>query len=65
MALVAAHHLPYPLVGWDVAIAPEGPVLIEGNHNPDYHDDDRASGGYLAPRVISALSSERTNGSSF
>lgn len=27
------HHL--PLIGWDVAITPEGPVIIEGNYSPD------------------------------
>ena len=23
----------FPSVGWDIAIAPTGPILIEGNHN--------------------------------
>ena len=23
-----------PLVGWDLAITPEGPVIMEGNHRP-------------------------------
>lgn len=33
MAKAAAAFLPYRLVGWDVAVTEEGPVLIEGNHN--------------------------------
>jgi hypothetical protein len=34
------------LVGWDVAITPGGPVLVEGNHDYDITGLDRNSGGY-------------------
>tara|TARA_R110000868_G_scaffold193351_1_gene438219 strand:- start:14767 stop:15804 length:1038 start_codon:yes stop_codon:yes gene_type:complete len=29
-----AQIIPNKLIGWDVAITPNGPVIIEGNHNP-------------------------------
>lgn len=32
LALAAARaFLPHPLIGWDIAVTPEGPVIIEGN----------------------------------
>lgn len=34
------------LVGWDIAISPEGPVLVEGNHNYAKSVMEIAYGGY-------------------
>jgi hypothetical protein len=33
-ARAAGAHLPHALIGWDIAIAEDGPVLIEGNSRP-------------------------------
>ena len=40
------------LIGWDVAISPEGPVLIEGNSDYGIRGNDHAYGGYLAHPVL-------------
>ena len=40
------------LVGWDVAIADSGPVLIEGNSDYEIRGNDAADGGYLANPVF-------------
>jgi hypothetical protein len=58
----AAQALPYPLVGWDVGFTPTGPVLTEGNHNPDYFDDEIASGPYATNRVLGPFIGELTGG---
>ncbi len=58
----AAKALPYPLVGWDVGFTPAGPVLIEGNHNPDYFDDEIASGPYATNPVLGPFIDELTGG---
>ncbi|MDP3487899.1 MAG: sugar-transfer associated ATP-grasp domain-containing protein [Bacillota bacterium] len=42
----AARLIPSRLVGWDVAITPTGPVLIEGNHNYHLGMSDTANQGY-------------------
>ena len=42
----AAELIPSRLVGWDVAITPTGPVLIEGNHNYHLGMSDTANQGY-------------------
>lgn len=34
------------LIGWDVCITPNGPVLIEGNHNYHIVMLEIANGGY-------------------
>lgn len=41
----AAALLPYRLIGWDVAITPDGPVLVEGNNQPDTRTIDLDVGG--------------------
>jgi glutathione synthase/RimK-type ligase-like ATP-grasp enzyme len=40
------------LVGWDVAISENGPVLIEGNSDYEIRGSDFADGGYLANPVF-------------
>lgn len=66
MARAAARHIDYPVVGWDVGVTPDGPVLIEGNSDSNYMSDETANGtGYLAhpvfgPFVREALEAART-----
>jgi hypothetical protein len=40
------------LIGWDVAIGENGPVLIEGNSDYDLSGNDIAYGGYMANKVF-------------
>ena len=40
------------IVGWDIAIGPSGPVLIEGNSDYDITGNDLVDGGYLANPVF-------------
>jgi hypothetical protein len=58
VARAAAAHLPYRLVGWDVAITLGGPVLIEGNHRPHIFASEIADGGYRKNPVFRALLEE-------
>lgn len=52
----AAQLIPSRLVGWDVAITPRGPVLIEGNHNYHLGMSDTANQGYRSnPRFQEVL----------
>lgn len=43
----AAQWLPYPLVGWDVAFAEDGPLLVEGNHETGFSAAEISNGGSL------------------
>ena len=45
LVLKASVHLPYRLIGWDVAFANEGPVLIEGNDRPHISGSELVYGG--------------------
>jgi hypothetical protein len=40
------------LVGWDVAISENGPVMIEGNSDYEIRRSDLTYGGYLANPVF-------------
>lgn len=62
MALAAARHSDYPLVGWDVAVAHDGPVLIEANFKPDVHADEVANGAYVDNPVLGPFIQEITGG---
>lgn len=52
LAKAATNVLPNRIIGWDVAITPNGPILIEGNESPSLHVTDVACGGYLNNTLI-------------
>lgn len=45
-AIECCRHLPYKLVGWDIAVTDEGPVVLEGNDWPGLDLVQIAYGGY-------------------
>lgn len=57
LVLEAAKHVPQlRVIGWDVAISPDGPVLVEGNHNPGIvHSEIAQKGFYKNPVVLELL----------
>ena len=48
MALKANRTLPYKIVGWDIAVSDEGPVIVEANDWPNFDLVDVSYGGYKA-----------------
>ncbi|MDT7829339.1 sugar-transfer associated ATP-grasp domain-containing protein [Pricia sp. S334] len=47
LCLQLAQHIPNRLVGWDIALTPNGPVVIEGNHTPGIMLGEIGYGGYV------------------
>ncbi|MFE9457524.1 sugar-transfer associated ATP-grasp domain-containing protein [Streptomyces californicus] len=45
-----------PFIGWDIALTPGGPVVIEGNSSPSLAHIQRTHGG-VAPELVPALRS--------
>jgi len=53
LVIIAAQVMPgLRLVGWDVAIGEDGPILIEGNSDYDIAANDLAYGGYRSNPVF-------------
>jgi hypothetical protein len=63
LVLKAASYVPsLRLVGWDVAIGPTGPILIEGNSDYDIAASDLSFGGYGANPVFQKVLKEIKEG---
>ncbi len=54
----AVLHIPDRIIGWDIAISPNGPVIIEGNDNNSFITPDIAYGGYLRHPLFKEIMSE-------
>jgi len=58
----AAQYVPQiRLVGWDIAIQPDGPVIIEGNHHPGIGFSEISQKGFRNNPVFMELYSEITS----
>lgn len=61
MSKAAAAFLPYRLVGWDVAITEEGPILMEGNHNFGFWGGQIADKGFKKNKAFKQFFNELNN----
>ena len=57
----AAAYLPHSLIGWDIAITEEGPVLFEGNVNFGFWGAQIADGGYKKNKIFKSFYEELTS----
>ena len=55
MVVEAASYIPYKLIGWDVAVTPDGPLIIEGNGRGSMGSIDIAYGGLKKHPVIKEI----------
>jgi len=55
MVFDALRYIPDGFTGWDIAITPTGPLLIEGNENPGMQTADIAYGGLLKNPVMKKI----------
>ncbi len=55
LAKKAAQYLPNRIIGWDIAITPNGPIIIEGNQTPGMDMTDIAYGGYCKHPMVKEM----------
>ncbi|MEC3966141.1 sugar-transfer associated ATP-grasp domain-containing protein [Flagellimonas halotolerans] len=55
LALHMSQLIPNRVVGWDIAITPDGPMVVEGNHDSNIAMSEVAYGGYLKHPVVKNL----------
>jgi hypothetical protein len=58
MALEMVLFIPDRFTGWDIAITPTGPTVIEGNENPGMQTADIAYGGLLKHPLVKSIMKE-------
>lgn len=61
MALEMVLFIPDRFTGWDIAITPTGPTVIEGNENPGMQTADIAYGGLLRNPLVKEIIAEIKN----
>jgi len=61
-AIECCRHLPYKLVGWDIAVSDEGPVVLEGNDWPGLDLVQIAYGGYKSHPTLGPFVEEMLTG---
>ncbi|MDY8136287.1 sugar-transfer associated ATP-grasp domain-containing protein [Aquimarina sp. 2201CG5-10] len=54
----AVTFIPDRIIGWDIAISENGPVVIEGNDNNSFVTSDMAYGGYLKHPIFKEIIEE-------
>lgn len=60
MVIEATKYIPYKLIGWDVAITPGGPIIIEGNGRGSLASIDISYGGLKRHPVFKKILEEYT-----
>lgn len=58
LVINAVTHIPDKIIGWDIAIGKEHPVIIEGNDNNSVFMSDIAYGGYLKHPLLKEILEE-------
>ncbi|WP_299214564.1 sugar-transfer associated ATP-grasp domain-containing protein [uncultured Aquimarina sp.] len=54
----AVSYIPDRIIGWDIAISNNGPIIIEGNDNNSFITPDIAYGGYLKHPIFKEILEE-------
>ena len=58
LCMKLTEYIPNRLAGWDIAITPSGPVVIEGNHTPGITVGEIGYGGYVKHPLFTEMISK-------
>jgi hypothetical protein len=61
LALEASNVISNKIIGWDIAITPNGPIIIEGNHDSNITMTEKNNRGYLDHPLIKMLIESSNN----